>query len=114
AVDVEFHTAIGECAHNIILLHTLRSCYRLLADGVFHNRLMIFSLPDAREPLLAQPTAISDAGVRGARRCLRRTRPSTMRWLRAMRTRHARLRSSTSILSSGRWRKRTGPTTGGG
>jgi GntR family transcriptional regulator, transcriptional repressor for pyruvate dehydrogenase complex len=61
AVDVEFHTAIGECAHNIILLHTLRSCYRLLADGVFHNRLMIFSLPDAREALLAQHRAIHDA-----------------------------------------------------
>jgi DNA-binding FadR family transcriptional regulator len=23
AIDVEFHSAIGECAHNIILLHTL-------------------------------------------------------------------------------------------
>jgi GntR family transcriptional repressor for pyruvate dehydrogenase complex len=61
AIDVEFHQAIGECAHNIILLHTLRSCYRLLADGVFHNRLMIFSLPDARETLLAQHRAIHDA-----------------------------------------------------
>jgi GntR family transcriptional repressor for pyruvate dehydrogenase complex len=38
AIDVEFHSAIGECAHNIILLHTLRSCYRLLAEGVFYNR----------------------------------------------------------------------------
>jgi GntR family transcriptional repressor for pyruvate dehydrogenase complex len=37
-IDVEFHNAIGECAHNIILLHTLRSCYRLLADGVFFSR----------------------------------------------------------------------------
>jgi GntR family transcriptional regulator, transcriptional repressor for pyruvate dehydrogenase complex len=65
AVDVEFHTAIGECAHNIILLHTLRSCYRLLADGVFHNRLMIFALPDAREALLVQHKAIHDAVVAG-------------------------------------------------
>ena len=65
ALDVEFHTAIGECAHNIILLHTLRSCYRLLADGVFHNRLMIFALPDAREALLAQHRAIHDAVVAG-------------------------------------------------
>jgi GntR family transcriptional regulator, transcriptional repressor for pyruvate dehydrogenase complex len=65
AVDVEFHTAIGECAHNIILLHTLRSCYRLLSDGVFHNRLMIFSLPEAREVLLAQHTAIHDTVVAG-------------------------------------------------
>lgn len=54
AIDVEFHNAVGECAHNIILLHTLRACYRLLADGVFLNRLMIFNLPDARQRLLEQ------------------------------------------------------------
>jgi GntR family transcriptional regulator, transcriptional repressor for pyruvate dehydrogenase complex len=65
AIDVEFHTAIGECAHNIVLLHTLRSCYRLLSDGVFHNRLMIFTLPGARDELLAQHRAIRDAVVSG-------------------------------------------------
>ena len=61
AIDVEFHNAIGECAHNIVLLHTLRSCYRLLSNGVFHNRLMVFALPGAREQLLAQHRAIHDA-----------------------------------------------------
>lgn len=60
-VDVEFHHAIGESAHNIILLHTLRSCYRLLSDGVFHNRLLVFSLPGARDELLAQHRAIHAA-----------------------------------------------------
>ena len=61
AIDVEFHSAIGECAHNIILLHTLRSCYRLLSDGVFHNRLLAFALPGARDALLAQHKAIHRA-----------------------------------------------------
>ena len=65
AIDVEFHNAIGECAHNIMLLHTLRSCYRLLSDGVFHNRLMVFALPGAREELLAQHRAIHDAVAAG-------------------------------------------------
>lgn len=65
AIDVEFHTAVGECAHNIILLHTLRSCYRLLSDGVFHNRLTLFSLPGARENLLLQHKAIHDAIAAG-------------------------------------------------
>jgi GntR family transcriptional repressor for pyruvate dehydrogenase complex len=60
-IDVEFHNAVGECAHNIILLHTLRSCYRLLSDGIFHNRLLIFDLPGARQALLAQHRAIHDA-----------------------------------------------------
>ena len=59
--DVEFHHAVGECAHNIILLHTLRSCYRLLSEGIFHNRLLAFALPGAREALLAQHRAIYEA-----------------------------------------------------
>ncbi len=57
-VDVEFHHAIGECAHNIMLLHTLRSCYRLLSDGVFRHRLLVFTLPSVREGLFAQHRAI--------------------------------------------------------
>lgn len=65
SIDVEFHSAIGECAHNIILLHTLRSCYRLLSDGVFQNRLTIFSLPGARDALLTQHRAIYEAVVSG-------------------------------------------------
>ncbi|MBU0584922.1 MAG: FCD domain-containing protein [Alphaproteobacteria bacterium] len=65
AIDVEFHNAIGECAHNIILLHTLRSCYRLLSDGVFQNRLLLFAQPGARDALLDQHLAIHDAVRRG-------------------------------------------------
>ncbi|PSJ57563.1 FCD domain-containing protein [Kumtagia ephedrae] len=64
-IDVEFHNAIGECAHNIVLLHTLRSCYRLLSDGVFQNRLIVFTLADAREKLLAQHRAIHAAVTGG-------------------------------------------------
>lgn len=65
AIDVEFHNAIGECAHNIILLHTLRSCYRLLADGVFYNRAMVYCLPGARDQLLSQHLAIYNAVMTG-------------------------------------------------
>ena len=65
AIDVEFHSAVGECAHNIILLHTLRSCYRLLSDGVFHNRLRVYHLPGAREQLLEQHQAIHKAVTEG-------------------------------------------------
>ncbi|MAW86378.1 MAG: GntR family transcriptional regulator [Phyllobacteriaceae bacterium] len=65
AIDVEFHNAIGECAHNIILLHTLRSCYRLLSDGVFYNRSMIYNFPGARDKLLEQHLAIYNAVMAG-------------------------------------------------
>lgn len=65
AIDVEFHNAIGECAHNIILLHTLRSCYRLLTEGVFYNRAMIYNFTGARQKLLAQHVAIGEAVIAG-------------------------------------------------
>lgn len=65
AIDVEFHHAVGECAHNIILLHTLRSCYRLLTDGVFQARLLVFGVSGARDQLLAQHLAIHAAVCRG-------------------------------------------------
>lgn len=65
AIDVEFHNAIGECAHNIVLLHTLRSCYRLLADGVFLSRTLIYRTPAAQEVLLGQHRTIYEAVVAG-------------------------------------------------
>ena len=64
-IDVEFHHAVGECAHNIILLHTLRSCYRLLSEGVSQNRLLVFTLPGAREALFEQHRAIHAAVTAG-------------------------------------------------
>ena len=64
-LDVEFHQAIGESAHNIVLLHTLRSCYRLLADGVFYNRGQLYVYPGSRDRLLAQHRSIYDAVMRG-------------------------------------------------
>ncbi|WP_309083822.1 FCD domain-containing protein [Chelativorans sp.] len=58
AADVEFHNAVGECTHNFVFLHTLRSCYRLLAEGVFYSRAHIYDLPGTRDALLAQHKAI--------------------------------------------------------
>jgi GntR family transcriptional regulator, transcriptional repressor for pyruvate dehydrogenase complex len=63
AIDIEFHTAVGECAHNIVLLHTLRACYRLLADGVFLSRSLLYRSPETQERLLLQHRAIHDAIV---------------------------------------------------
>ena len=61
AIDVEFHHAIGECAHNIMLMHTLRSCYRLLSEGVLQNRMLVFNMPNASATLLGQHLAIYKA-----------------------------------------------------
>ena len=64
--DVDLHKAIGECAHNIILLHTLRACYRLLSGGIFFNREVLFAAPGAGDRLLAQHEAIYEAIMAGA------------------------------------------------
>ncbi|MBP1852942.1 FadR/GntR family transcriptional regulator [Rhizobium halophytocola] len=63
--DVEFHNAIGEAAHNIILLHTLRACYRLLSEGIVLNRQAVFDNGLSGAALLAQHEAIFDAIVAG-------------------------------------------------
>lgn len=61
ATDIELHNAIGEAAHNIMLMHTLRACYRLLTQGIFFHRQMVFNTPGARDRLLGQHVAIHDA-----------------------------------------------------
>jgi GntR family transcriptional repressor for pyruvate dehydrogenase complex len=65
AADVELHNAIGEAAHNIILLHTVRACYRLLSEGIFAHRRLIYDVPGARERLLEQHVAIVEAVLSG-------------------------------------------------
>ena len=59
--DVEFHSLIGEMAHNMVLLHTLRACYKLLTEGIFHNRNRLYQIPNARLALLEQHQAIYSA-----------------------------------------------------
>jgi GntR family transcriptional repressor for pyruvate dehydrogenase complex len=70
--DIELHNAVGEAAHNIILMHTLRACYRLLSEGIFHHRKIVFDLPGARDRLLAQHEAIVEAIIRQSPETARR------------------------------------------
>ncbi|MBB4304145.1 GntR family transcriptional repressor for pyruvate dehydrogenase complex [Rhodobium orientis] len=67
AIDVELHAAIGESSHNIMLLHVLRACYRLLADGIFYSRNKLYAYADAPESLLGQHRAIYEAIMGGDR-----------------------------------------------
>ncbi|MGQ7793842.1 FCD domain-containing protein [Faunimonas sp. B44] len=62
-VDIAFHTAIIEAAHNIVLLHVMRSCYRLVAEGVVQHRLKLYARPEWRDALLDQHRAIHAAIV---------------------------------------------------
>jgi GntR family transcriptional repressor for pyruvate dehydrogenase complex len=63
--DIEFHSLIGEMAHNLVLLHTLRACYRLLSEGIFHNRTRLYRTAGARQQLVEQHKAIHAAILAG-------------------------------------------------
>ena len=61
ALDAEFHMAIIEASHNVVLLHMMRGMFDLLAEGVFFNRQVMFRQRATRESLLDQHRAINDA-----------------------------------------------------
>ena len=60
SLDAEFHLAIIEASHNVIMLHMMRSMYDLLRQGVFYNRQMMFKNRTTRDMLLDQHRAIND------------------------------------------------------
>ena len=60
-LDAEFHLAIIEAGHNIIMLHMMRAMFDLLRAGVFYNRQQMFRHRSTRDILLEQHRAINDA-----------------------------------------------------
>ncbi len=66
-IDVEFHIAVTDASHNIVLIQTLRSIYNLLVHGVFYNRRALYAFGDARDRLLEQHGAIYKAIMAGDR-----------------------------------------------
>ncbi len=61
ALDADFHMAIIEASHNVIMLHMMRSMYQLLQRGVFYNRQVIFGQRGTSDVLLDQHRAINTA-----------------------------------------------------
>lgn len=60
AIDAEFHMAIVEAAHNVVMIHMMRSLYDLLVRGVWYNRRAVYAGPGYRAKLLEQHRAIRD------------------------------------------------------
>jgi GntR family transcriptional repressor for pyruvate dehydrogenase complex len=58
-LDAEFHLAIIEASHNVILLHMMRASFDLLRQGVFYNRQRMFKNRTTRDMLLEQHRAIN-------------------------------------------------------
>jgi GntR family transcriptional repressor for pyruvate dehydrogenase complex len=59
ALDAEFHLAIIEASHNVVMLHMMRSMFELLREGVFYNRSIMFKQRTTRDTLLEQHRAIN-------------------------------------------------------
>lgn len=60
-LDAEFHLAIIEASHNVVMLHMMRAMFDLLREGVFYNRQIMFRQRTTRAMLLDQHRAINDA-----------------------------------------------------
>ncbi|WP_170419060.1 FadR/GntR family transcriptional regulator [Ruegeria atlantica] len=60
-LDAQFHMAIIEASHNVVMLHMMRSMFDLLRQGVFYNRQIMFRQQTTREAILDQHRAINTA-----------------------------------------------------
>ena len=64
-LDVEFHMIIAEVAHNIVLMHTLRSLHSVLAKSISSNLKNLFSKKAARNLVMQQHTDLYQAIIDG-------------------------------------------------
>ncbi|MEM6889582.1 MAG: FCD domain-containing protein [Pseudomonadota bacterium] len=60
-LDAQFHMAIVESSHNVVMLHMMRSMFELLREGVFYNRQVMFRQRTTRSALLDQHRQINTA-----------------------------------------------------
>lgn len=60
-LDADFHLAIIEASHNVVMVHMMRSMFQMLREGVFYNRQVMFRQRTTRAALLEQHSAINAA-----------------------------------------------------
>ncbi|WP_417808499.1 FadR/GntR family transcriptional regulator [Thioclava sp.] len=60
-LDAQFHMAIIEASHNVVMIHMMRAMFDLLAEGVFYNRAIMFRNRTTRGRLLEQHRAMNAA-----------------------------------------------------
>ncbi|MFB9887464.1 pyruvate dehydrogenase complex transcriptional repressor PdhR [Balneatrix alpica] len=63
--DVDFHLAIAEAAHNMVLLHTMRALFALLRKHIFGNLSQIYPKPDYRNRIHDQHGLLLEAICQG-------------------------------------------------
>ncbi len=60
-LDAEFHLTIAECAHNSVMLHTMRALFQMLAQSIASNLEHLFQYSEARSKVMEQHTTIYKA-----------------------------------------------------
>lgn len=63
--DAELHLVIYEAAHNVVMLHIMRSLSDMLRNDVFYNRAKLYLRKGVRELLLDQHRAVYQAVMAG-------------------------------------------------
>lgn len=64
-LDAELHMIIAEAAHNVVLMHTLRSLHAVLAKSISSNLKNLFSKKAARSLVMEQHTDLYNAIMDG-------------------------------------------------
>jgi GntR family transcriptional repressor for pyruvate dehydrogenase complex len=64
-IDADFHLIIAESSHNAVLLHIMRAMVNVLREGVFYNRMQLYTRRGARDLLLKQHRAIYEPIMAG-------------------------------------------------
>ena len=60
-LDSDFHMAIIEASHNVLMVHMMRAMYDLLKQGILYNRQVVVQITNTRMDLLEQHRAINNA-----------------------------------------------------
>jgi len=63
--DAAFHLTIAECAHNAVMLHTMRALFQMLSQSIAANLNYLFQHSEAREKVMQQHTVIYNAIMTG-------------------------------------------------
>jgi GntR family transcriptional repressor for pyruvate dehydrogenase complex len=63
--DADFHHAVYEASHNVVMLHIMRSLSDMLRSEVFYNRAKLYQRKGVRRLLLDQHRQVHDAVMAG-------------------------------------------------
>lgn len=61
AADAEFHLAIAEAAHNVVLLHVMRGLFRLLQSSIVHSLEKLYTKETVRQTIPRQHRSLLEA-----------------------------------------------------